>query len=368
MSMRRRVPVTGLGRLVASLGLVSAVLGGVGGAAVPAAHALDLTASSSMPGVNFDDTNVSGSAEWIIRVNQANEFPPGGPMEFNIQDATTSAGIMSVVRLRSSDNNSDSLVVDENGDIVLVGFGAVIGRTPPRMGIGTLTPQGSLHLYGAANQDVFAGMGQDLAAGPAFNFGYAGSSFGEGAGFLNVRPDPFAVAPNPSLRFATSNVQRMIITSLGRVGIGVVNPGHPLQMASGARVTAAGIWTDASSRAYKQDIQPLAADAAHAALERLAPVTFTSRADPAERHVGFVAEDVPDLVATPDRRGLSPRDIVAVLTRVVQEQQRIVQEQRHVAQEQQRALAAEAAARAAQDAAIAALAAEVAALRRTVGP
>ena len=43
-------------------------------------------------------------------------------------------------------------------------------------------------------------------------------------------------------------------------------------------------------------------------------------ADRGERHVGFIAEDVPELVATKDRKGLSPMDIVAVLTKVVQEQ------------------------------------------------
>lgn len=42
-----------------------------------------------------------------------------------------------------------------------------------------------------------------------------------------------------------------------------------------------------------------------------------------ERHVGFIAEDVPELVATENRRGLSPMDIVAVLTRVVKAQQQI---------------------------------------------
>jgi hypothetical protein len=35
--------------------------------------------------------------------------------------------------------------------------------------------------------------------------------------------------------------------------------------------------------------------------------------------VGFIAEDVPELVATKDRKGLSPMDIVAVLTKVVQD-------------------------------------------------
>lgn len=36
--------------------------------------------------------------------------------------------------------------------------------------------------------------------------------------------------------------------------------------------------------------------------------------------MGFIAEDVPELVATRDRKSLSPMDLVAVLTRVVQDQ------------------------------------------------
>jgi hypothetical protein len=110
----------------------------------------------------------------------------------------------------------------------------------------------------------------------------------------------------------------------------------------------------------QEDIAPLSADAAHAALEQLAPVTFAYRADPRERHVGFVAEDVPALVATPDRKGLSPMDIVAVLTRVVQAQQRAVQDHRNVVQEQQRVMQE-------YQAALAELRAELAALRPATG-
>jgi len=40
-----------------------------------------------------------------------------------------------------------------------------------------------------------------------------------------------------------------------------------------------------------------------------------------EEYVGFIAEDVPDLVANRDRETLSSMDIVAVLTKVVQSQQ-----------------------------------------------
>ncbi|MBC8391607.1 MAG: hypothetical protein H8E17_03440, partial [Deltaproteobacteria bacterium] len=41
---------------------------------------------------------------------------------------------------------------------------------------------------------------------------------------------------------------------------------------------------------------------------------------------GFIAEDVPELVATKDRKGMSSMDVVAVLTRVVQEQQKTIAE------------------------------------------
>jgi cell division protein FtsB len=42
--------------------------------------------------------------------------------------------------------------------------------------------------------------------------------------------------------------------------------------------------------------------------------------------VGFIAEDVPKLVATKNRKGMSAMDVVAVLTKVVQKQQRTIAE------------------------------------------
>ncbi len=57
---------------------------------------------------------------------------------------------------------------------------------------------------------------------------------------------------------------------------------------------------------------------------------FAYKADSTERRVGFIAEDVPDLVATKDRKGLSPMDIVAVLTKVTQDQQKVIQEQQKI--------------------------------------
>ena len=102
----------------------------------------------------------------------------------------------------------DARVTELNGTVT-VGDGSFVGN---------------VHIVGPAGADVFSGMGPDLVNGPAFNYGYAGASFGRSAGFFNVRPDASAVAPNPSLRFATANVPRMIITNTGSVGIGTTSP------------------------------------------------------------------------------------------------------------------------------------------------
>ena len=122
------------------------------------------------------------------------------------------------------------------------------------------------------------------------------------------------------------------ITSSGYVGIGTRNPSFPLQMASGAHVTTGGVWTNSSSRDYKENISPLSIETAQAALNELEPVTYNYKAESSEQYVGFIAEDVPELVAMGDRKSLSPMDIVAVLTKAVQEQQKMIQEQQRTIQ------------------------------------
>ena len=96
-------------------------------------------------------------------------------------------------------------------------------------------------------------------------------------------------------------------------------------MASGAHVTAGGVWTNSSSRERKENIAELQLDAATDTLMALQPVVFNYRNEVGENYVGFIAEDVPELVAVTDRTALSAMDIVAVLTRVVQEQQNKIQ-------------------------------------------
>ena len=85
---------------------------------------------------------------------------------------------------------------------------SVLYENNGNLGIGTTDPKSKFHLYGTG--DVFLGLGADPsgATGSALNIGYGGASFGRATGFFNVRPDALALAPNPSLRFATGNVEQ----------------------------------------------------------------------------------------------------------------------------------------------------------------
>ncbi len=215
-----------------------------------------------------------------------------------------------------------------------------------RVGIGTGLPQGNLHIFGQPDADVFSGVGPNLLQGPAFNFGYSGSSYGLGSGFFNARSAAGAIAPNPALYFMTNNVERLMVDRDGDIAVDMDNtfgnsfdPQHPIHaQQSGAYLSASGMWRDASSRALKDHIAPLGLDAALLALAALEPVTYVYKAEPEDEVVGFIAEDVPELVATPDRKTLAPTDIVGVLTKVLQEQQRVAQEQQRLVLEQQREL------------------------------
>jgi len=85
-------------------------------------------------------------------------------------------------------------------------------------------------------------------------------------------------------------------------------------------------WVNASSRDYKENIEDLTTADALQVLEELKPVSFSYKTDKNDTNLGFIAEDVPDFVATKDRKGTNAMDFVAVLTRVAQEQQKQIAE------------------------------------------
>jgi hypothetical protein len=128
-----------------------------------------------------------------------------------------------------------------------------------------------------------------------------------------------------TMTIGAGSVDRVTITGEGNVGFSVNKPSHPIEMASGAHVSSGGVWTNSSSIRNKENVRGLTPEDALRALAQLEPVRFNYKADHSEEYVGFIAEDVPELVATADRNGLSPMDIVAVLTSVVQQQQKDIE-------------------------------------------
>ena len=332
-----------------------------------------LVVRSTLPNLMFDDTSSSSGNDWAFFVNGGIPFL-GAATQFSLTDLTN-ATVPFTITARAPSN---SIFVDSFGRVGLgtstpaarlhikhpdseirlettlaggqtwkirnyLGFLAITKDGGGKVGIGTSVPQANLHVGGSNTADTFIGIGSNPGGSPtggspgqsALNIGLGAASFGRGAGFLNVRPDSGAAAPNPSLRFLVANTQRMILDNEGFIGLGVANPANPIQHVSGAVLTAGGTWQSVSSRASKSDIRPLEASDALAALQGLAPVRFYYKAEPGDEYLGFVAEDVPDLVATADHKRMGPLDIVAVLTKVVQQQQTAMNQQQAAMDQQQ---------------------------------
>jgi hypothetical protein len=127
------------------------------------------------------------------------------------------------------------------------------------------------------------------------------------------------------LRFRAGDSERVRVKSDGSVGIGVTSPTHKLHIAGGAYCDG-GAWVSGSSRETKENIKDLTLDEARNALAGLKPVKFNYRFNKEEDYMGFIAEDVPQIVATKDRKGIADMDVIAVLTKVVKEQQKTIAE------------------------------------------
>jgi hypothetical protein len=244
--------------------------------------------------LKFEDTSAPGAfpgTDWQL---SANDTFSGGANKFFVEDLTA----VTVPLLIEGGTPTNTLYLDSTG----------------RVGIGTSTPGRNLSIADPVSSIIR----MEQSASPFQTWDVVANNNNFYVRDVNHEFNPFIIktsAPNNSL----------VIDSSGRIGLGVASPAFQIDHSSGARLDA-GNWVNASSRAVKQDIHQLDGDAAMTALKALEPVTFAYKANPGETNVGFIAEDVPDLVATSDRRGLSSMDVVAVLTKVIQEQQRTIED------------------------------------------
>jgi hypothetical protein len=244
--------------------------------------------------LKFEDTSTSAgfaTTDWQL---SANDTVSGGADKFFIEDLTAAT----VPLLIEGGTPTNALYLDSTG----------------RIGLRTSTPAKDLTISVSPSPTIR----MEQSASPFQAWDVVANDANFYVRDVNHEGNPFIIrtsAPNNSL----------VVDSTGRIGLGVSLPSFQIHHSSGARLDA-GNWINASSREIKQDIHKLDRDAALEALKALEPVTFAYKANPAETNVGFIAEDVPDLVATSDRKGLSSMDVVAVLTKVIQEQQRTIED------------------------------------------
>ena len=266
--------------------------------------------------IHFDDTSASGSFaanDWRIVINDSDN---GGANYFAIEDSTANKQVFRV----DAGAPANSLRISKEGR---AGIGTASPVVPVHVVHGN-TPTMRLEQNGSSG---FTAQTWDLASNET-NFFIRDTTNGSKLPF-RIKPG----APNNSI----------MITADGDLGFGIETPKAKVHIPVDGNTTGVYVGPHddeadysatlnvkgtmfvsetleiGSSRTRKEKIRQLGFEEAMETLEALEPVEFHYLKDP-ESQLGFIAEDVPDSVATAKRKSVRPMDFVAVLTRVVQEQ------------------------------------------------
>ncbi len=90
----------------------------------------------------------------------------------------------------------------------------------------------------------------------------------------------------------------------------------------------------------KTNIGELSRQEANQILGELNPVKFNYKKDKTNNLcIGFIAEDTPDILASFDKKDIKPVDIVAVLTKTVQDHQQTIAQLTHLVTQQKHEIA-----------------------------
>ena len=81
------------------------------------------------------------------------------------------------------------------------------------------------------------------------------------------------------------------------------------------------LWQSSSRDLMNNDTSELAIEEANQILMELNPIKFNYNNS---SHIGFISEEVPDLLASSDKKAICPVDILAVLTKTVKDQQQSI--------------------------------------------
>jgi hypothetical protein len=256
--------------------------------------------TSNTPAVRLEQNSSGGftAQTWDVAGNEANFF---------IRDVT--GGSRLPFRIRPGAPTS-SIDINSSGDV----------------GMGTASPSEKLHVSENVDANSFILMqnpntGTNAAAvlraqsdvaivnlqahASTRTIARFGQALGGWSELLHVAGNGLAIGTLTNVPFimGANNLKRIQVTNAG--------------------VEVFGTFTNSSSREYKEDIQTLTAEEALEGLKELEPVKFRFK-EQSEENLGFIAEDVPDVVAVEGRKSVAPMDLIALLTKVVKEQQKTI--------------------------------------------
>lgn len=272
------------------------------------------------PSIRLDQTNISGFTPQAWEVS-------GNESSFFVRNATGTSRYPLRIRVAAPTN---SVFVNDQGNV----------------GLGTGSPGARLHAYAAAiagaealarfevSDDTIGRLEINNASATNNTFipRLQGRGTGQNAPLImegivaadaGVAPAVVynaskgaggALAVRPLVAYRNNNVVKATIGANGDVFATSFNP--------------------TSSRTMKDDIADLDSKSANEALQQLTPVKYVYKDDATgEKRLGFIAEDVPDIVANADRKSVPIMDVVALVTKVVKDQQQTIDEQRKLIDE-----------------------------------
>jgi hypothetical protein len=221
--------------------------------------------------------------------------------------------------------------LDVSGSFRATENGALATSAGTNVVIGNVAADGKLRVDGAVRAEGFR-----TAAGtpgvPSYRFVNDANT-----GIFNPGADILA--------FTTGGSERLRINDTGNVGIGTTSPtqgklvvnfgsgvgiytnntgaGNSIEDDSGARLTAAGVWTDASDASKKVEVKGLEYSVAD--LMKLQPVSYKWK-ETGEADIGFIAQEVAEIIpeliyGDPGNMSMSYSHLTALLTKSIQEQQ-----------------------------------------------
>lgn len=187
----------------------------------------------------------------------------------------------------------------------------------------------------ASNNFTAIGGGQNNSATGAWgmvpggvgNSAAGGYSFAAGRRAKANHTGCFVWADSTDADFTSTGDEQFLIRATGGVGIGTNAPGFPLEMASGAHVTAGGVWTNASDKRLKENFETVDGEELLEKINQLPIERWNYRnEDESVQHIGPVAQDFYRLFGVgDDDRSISTIDPAGIALAAIQELDRKVE-------------------------------------------